>query len=76
MSVEDDTVDKIYSEHSKNGSWGIVERYTTTRENDIIKEVFLHGKSMAQIAREQRSSFDRILGNYGIWPGPFGCMIS
>ena len=60
LSVENDTVDKIYSEHSKNELWGIVERYTATRENGIIKEIFLHGKTMAQVAREQGLSFDRI----------------
>ena len=60
LSVENDTVDKIYSEHSKNELWGIVERYTVTRENDIIKEIFLHKKTMAQVAREQDLSFDRI----------------
>ena len=60
LSVENDTVDKIYSEHSKNELWGIVERYTAIRENDIIKEIFLHNKSMAQVAREQEVSFDRI----------------
>ena len=60
LSDENDTVDKIYSEHSKNELWGIVERYTAARENDIIKEIFLHGKTMAQVAREQGLSFDRI----------------
>lgn len=60
LSVENDIVDKIYSEHSKNELWGIVERYTSTRENDIIKEIFLHKKTMAQVAREQDLSFDRI----------------
>ena len=60
LSLENDTVDKIYSEHSKNELWGIVERYTATRENGIIKEIFLHGKTMAQVAREQGLSFDRI----------------
>ncbi len=60
LSIENDTVDKIYSEHSKNELWGIVERYTATRENDIIKEIFLHKKTMAQVAREQDLSFDRI----------------
>ena len=58
LSVENNTVDKIYSEHSKNELWGIVERYTAIRENDIIKEIFLHGKTMAQVAREQGLSFD------------------
>ena len=60
ISVENDTIDKIYAEHSKNELWGIVERYTAIRENDIIKEIFLHNKSMAQVAREQELSFDRI----------------
>jgi len=62
FSLENDAVDKknIYSEHSKNELWSIVERYTATRENDIIKEIFLHKKTMAQVAREQDLSFDRI----------------
>ena len=60
LSVENDTVDKIYSEHSKNELWGIVERYTTTRENDIIKEIFLHGKTMSAVAREQGVTIERV----------------
>lgn len=58
--LENDTVDKIYSEHSKNELWGIVERYTATRENNIIKEIFLHNKTMAAVAREQGVTIDRI----------------
>ena len=60
LSLENDTVDKIYSEHSKNELWGIVERYTTTRENDIIKEIFLHGKTMSAVAREQGVTIERV----------------
>ena len=60
LNVENDTVDKIYSEHSKNELWGIVERYTATRENDIIKEIFLHNKTMSAVAREQGVTIDRI----------------
>ncbi len=60
LSLENDAVNKIYSEYSKNELWGIVERYTATRENGIIKEIFLHGKSMAQVAKEQGLSFDRV----------------
>lgn len=60
LSLENDTVDKIYSGHSKNELWGIVERYTATRENEIIREIFLHGKTMAAVSREQGLSFDRI----------------
>ena len=60
LSVENDTVDKIYSEYSKNELWGIVERHTATRENNIIKEIFLHNKTMAAVAREQGVTIDRI----------------
>ena len=60
LSVENDTVDKIYSEHSKNELWGIVERYTATRENDIIKEIFLHNKTMSAVAREQGVTIERV----------------
>ncbi len=38
FSLEDETVDKIYSEHSKSELWGIVERFTSDRENHIIRE--------------------------------------
>ena len=60
LSVEDETIDKIYAEHSKNELWGIVERYTATRENDIIKEIFLHGKTMSAVAREQGITIERV----------------
>jgi RNA polymerase primary sigma factor len=60
LRLEDDTIDKIYAEHSKNELWGIVERYTATRENNIIKEIFLHNKTMAAVAREQGVTIDRI----------------
>ena len=37
-----------------------MERYTATRENDIIKEIFIHKKTMAQVAREQDTTIERI----------------
>lgn len=60
LSVEDETIDKIYAEHSKNELWGIVEHYTSDRENQIIREYFINNKPMAQIAREQDLSLGRI----------------
>lgn len=60
FSLENDTIDKIYAEHSKNELWDIVEHYTATRENEIIKEIFLYGKTMSQVAREQGVSIERI----------------
>lgn len=60
LSVEDETIDKIYAEHSKNELWGIVEHYTSGRENQIIREYFINNKPMAQIARDQELSLGRI----------------
>ena len=60
FSLENDTIDKIYHEHSKIELWGIVERYTDTRENQIIREYFINEKTMSQIARESGVSLDRI----------------
>ena len=60
LSVENETIDKIYAEHSKNELWGIVEHYTSDRENQIIREYFINGKSMPKIAKEQKLSLGRI----------------
>lgn len=60
FSLENDTIDKIYTEHSKNELWGIVERFTSIRENEVIKEYFINRKTMSQIARESGISLDRI----------------
>lgn len=59
-SVENETIDKMYAEHSKNELWGIVERFTSIRENEVIKEYFINRKTMSQIARESGISLDRI----------------
>lgn len=59
-NLEDIAIDKIYEEHSKSELWGIVERYTADRENHIIKEYFMHNKSMPEIAREENLTVSRI----------------
>lgn len=60
FSLENDTIDKIYTEYSKNELWGIVGRFTRIRENEVIKEYFINRKTMSQIARESGVSLDRI----------------
>lgn len=60
FSLENDTIDKIYAEHSKNELWGIVERFTSIKENEVIKEYFINRKTMSQIARESGVSLVRI----------------
>lgn len=60
LSVENETVDKMYAEHSKNELWGIVERFTTERENHVIREIFINNQTMAAVARAENLSLDRI----------------
>ena len=50
----------MYAEHSKSQLWCIVERYTSDRENSIIKEIFINNRTMAAVAREQGVTIDRI----------------
>ncbi len=57
---ENEAIDKIYKEHSKSELWGIVERYTTEGENEIIREIFINEKTMAAVAREQGIGIERV----------------
>lgn len=58
--LEDEVVDKMYAEHSKAELWGVLERYASDKESKILKEIFIHGKSMAQIAREEDVGRERV----------------
>lgn len=60
FSLEDETIDKIYAEHSKRELWGIVGYFTSIRENEVIKEYFINKKTMSQIARESGISLERV----------------
>lgn len=50
----------MYAEHSKNELWGIVERFTSDKENIIIRKIFINNWTMAAVAREQSVTIDRI----------------
>ena len=59
-NLEDEIIQKIYAEHSKSELWDIVARFTTERENHIIREIFINNQTMAAVTREQGIPFDRI----------------
>lgn len=59
-SLENDVIDKIYNEYSKSELWGIVERFTTDKENEIIKEYYAKDKSMPEIAKDHGMSFHSV----------------
>lgn len=58
--LENSLIDKIYDEHCKNELWGIVERYTSDRENEIIQDIFIKNKTLREIAGEQGIGFQRV----------------
>ena len=60
LSVENETIDKIYAEYSKSELWGIVERFTVEKENHVIREIFINKQTMAAVARAEGISIDRI----------------
>ncbi|MCI8665164.1 MAG: sigma-70 family RNA polymerase sigma factor [Dorea sp.] len=59
LSLEDETIE-MYAEHSKSRLWGIVECFTSDRENSIIKEIFINNRTMAAVAREQDVTIARV----------------
>lgn len=60
LSVENETIDKMYEEYSKNELWRIVERYTMERENRIIREIFINNQSMSAVAKTEGISLNRV----------------
>lgn len=51
FSLEDETIDKMYSQYSNSQLWGIAERFTRDRENSITREIFMNYRTMAAVAR-------------------------
>ena len=56
FNLEDDTIDKIYDNYAKSELWGIVERYTNTRENEVVKRRYIDLETLQVIADRQNIS--------------------
>lgn len=59
-NLENNIINEMYDQYSKNELWSIVEDYTTERENHIIREYFLYNKSMPEIAKNENITVSRI----------------
>lgn len=57
-SLENDTVDKIYVEYQKSELWAIVEKYTDKKQEQVIRQYYKEGKTLAQIARDTGMGLD------------------
>lgn len=60
FSLEDDVVDKMFDDYRKNELWGVLERYITPREKNMIIEYFINRKTVSELANEQGLSRNRI----------------
>lgn len=60
FSLENDTVDKIFNEYQQRKLWGIVARYTDSRQEQVIRGYYREGKTLSQIARESGISLERV----------------
>ena len=60
FNLEEDTIDKIHDDYTKSELWGIVERYTYTRENEVIKSRFINNDTLQMIAYREEITRQRV----------------
>lgn len=59
FDLENEMIDKIYAEHSKNELWGIVERYTSDIENKVIADRYKQDMTYRDIGIKNNISMQR-----------------
>lgn len=60
FELENSVIDRMYDDYTKSELWRIVERYTGQLEKRVIREYYLHNKSLAMIANKENLSIARI----------------
>lgn len=60
LRLEESVVDDLYGEHCKSELWGIVARYTSPKESEILQERFKKRKSRQAIANDYNVTRQRI----------------
>ena len=67
-NLENEVVEGLYYKYEENTLWDIVDRFTDKQQQNIIKQHYKDGKSIAQIARETGAcvSYVRTLKNNGL----------
>lgn len=54
------TIDKIYDEYSQSELWGVVERYISPREYEVVKRRFINNETLQMIADSEEVTRQRI----------------
>ena len=59
-SLENDVIDRIFDEQRKAAVWRIVEDYTDTQQEKVIRLYFKENKPLSEIAAETGVSLERV----------------
>ena len=60
ISVENDTVDKMYSDYEKSELWHIVDDFTNNQEYEVLRCLFINGMTYREIGERLNLSRQRI----------------
>ena len=60
FNLENDAIDKLYKEHTKNELWGIVERFTSDEEKRVLQDRFAKRYTFQDIARKNDVSIYKV----------------
>ena len=58
-SLENDVIDRIFEEQREAAVWSIVERYTDSQQEKVIRLYFKENKTLSEIAAETGVSLER-----------------
>jgi RNA polymerase sigma factor (sigma-70 family) len=59
-NIEEDTIDSLMDEQKKTEIWEIVEKHVTAQENAIVKDYYLYGCTMPEMAKKYGVTYQRI----------------
>lgn len=60
FNLENDTIDKMFSEYQKTEMWSIVEQHTKEIQSKILWEHYKRSKTLSQIANEMGLTSDQV----------------
>jgi RNA polymerase sigma factor (sigma-70 family) len=58
--IEEDTIDGLMDEQRKNELWQLVEEHISQQENAIVKDYYLYGCTMPEMAKKYGVTYQRI----------------
>jgi RNA polymerase primary sigma factor len=59
-NLEEDAIEQIFDEQKKTEIWEIVEKHVSQQENAIVKDYYLYGCTMPEMAKKYGVTYQRI----------------